>query len=469
MILRRASLLLAAILSLGACRGDPLPPVSPAPLSACLTFFLDDARSAGDVYDRDVQRKVHASIGAAMRGAGFNVHEDASLPHDLRAELITRPGSRLEAGARIEVALALSNRGHAVDKLEVRAAQEQPDYDGIVADQIVDGLFRSKSLSAFTRELRKPDAKQRLAGSALREALTPACAPAPPAVAGAPSASVTPIATAEPAPASASADITAGLLPGKPDPSAYAFVVGVETYKNAPPAPGGMRDAQRVAALLRRTLGVPDGHIKMAVGEKVDRLAFDLNLEWLKLNVPRGGRIYFYFSGHGALRRQSMTTYLLPHDGDPNALDKTAIPITAFMMSLAEIKGASVIAMVDASFAGTGPRSAPLAEGAPPRTLGDPELPNRVALISAVTSAEAAQASTDGGLFTRYLVEGLGHGRADIDGDGQISMQELLAWAGPRVTRAAKRGKGVQTPTVLLGPGSLPTSQIVLATGLTEP
>lgn len=468
MLYRRATLLFTALLSLGACRGDPLPPVSPAPLSACLTFFLDDARSALDVYDRDVQRNVHASIAAAMRGAGFNVHEDASLPYDLRAELTVHPGSRLATGARVEVKLALSNRGHSVDQLEVNAAQEQQDYGGLIADQIVDGVFRSRPLAAFTRELRKPDAKQRLAGSALREALTPVCALAPAAATSTKDAASAP---AEPAPAPGTAreETTAGLLPGKPDPNAYAFIVGVEAYKNAPPAPGGRADAERFAALARRTLGVSEGHIKMALGEKVDRLAFDLNLEWLKLNVPRGGRIYFYFSGHGALRRQSMTTYLLPHDGDPKALEKTAIPVAGFLLSLAEIKGASVIAIVDASFAGAGPRSAPLPDGNPPRTLNDPDLATRVALISAVTGAEAAQASGEGGLFTHYLVEGLGRGRADIDGDGQISLQELLSWAGPRVTRAAKGGKVTQTPAALLGPGSGPSSQIILATGLTEP
>src|SRR4051812_48929557 len=119
MILRSALLLLLATLSLGACHGgDVLPPVTPAPLSACLTFVLKDDRALSNAYDRDVQSGVRKSIEAAMVGAGFNMLSDPALPHDLLAELSTVPGSRVESGARVKVKLTLTSQGRAVDQLE---------------------------------------------------------------------------------------------------------------------------------------------------------------------------------------------------------------------------------------------------------------------------------------------------------------------------------------------------------------
>jgi hypothetical protein len=90
-------------------------------------------------------------------------------------------------------------------------------------------------------------------------------------------------------------------------------------------------------------------------------------------------------------------------------------------------------------------------------------------LVTAVTSAESAGDVPGGGsgLFSRYLAEGVGLGRADVDGDGSVSLQELLSWAGPRVTRDARREGRAQTPAVALAPGMPSPAHIVVVSGLT--
>ena len=456
----RRALLLSVSLGLAGCGGPPtLPALSPAPVAACLTLVVQDT-PLPNVSDRDVQKAVRASFEEAMVGAGFNVLADQALPHDLVARLEVTPGSRIESGTRVRAILTLERGGKVIDRIESSLAQATAGYQTTLADALVDGIFRSGELAVFTRALRSPRSGDHLAASALRVALTPpACAPAQPA---------TVVEPPPPAPVALPAS-PSRLVAGPAQPSAFALIVGVDAYKNAPAVPAARADAERFAELCRRTLGVPEGHIKIILGDKADKLAFDLTAEWLKLNVPRGGRIYFFFSGRGALRRQTVVEYLLPHDGDPRALDKTSVSLPGYLQLLAESRAKEIIAVVDAGFSGVGGRSVPSGENPrPPGNISDPEIPPRVALLSAVSSADVAgdEAGGTGGLFTRYVTEGVGTARADIDGDGRISLQEILAWASPRVTRQAKRDKRVQTPNLLLGVGVGNATQIALAAGL---
>ncbi|MEP7119394.1 MAG: caspase family protein [Byssovorax sp.] len=454
--MNRNAVLCLVVVALTGCQREVLPAVAPAPISACLTFVVQEEGVRADAYDRDVQSAVRATTETALVGAGFNVLEDPSQPHDLVARITTVPGSRLETNARVQTRIALESGGKIVATLDASAPQDGKDYDGAIADQLVDAAFRSADLAAFTRELRKPKSKQHLASSALRAAQAP-----PPAVIAPPPAAI----AVTIAPPIAAAPVESALVVGAPQPDAYALVIGVEAYDHAGRVPGAVADAQRFAALAQRTLGVPREHIKLVVGDKADKLAFDLNVEWLKLNVRREGRIYLYFSGRGALRRQTVTEYLLPKDGDPAALEKTSVSLPALLQALAQTRAREVVAFVDAGFSGPGERSAQPADAVAPRVISDPELGPRVALLSAVTSAEVAGSTRDGGgLLTRWLAYGLGTARADLDGDGQITLQELATWAGPRVTREAKRDKRGQSPALLLGPGFAATTTIV--TGL---
>lgn len=455
------ALLLSLGLAAAACGGPErsLPPIAPAPVAACLTLVVAEEGPRADAYDRQIQKAVRASFEEAMVGAGFNVLGDPALPHDLLATVTIDAGSRIASGSRVTATLTLTRNGQTIDRLEASAPRETPGYEGAVADALVDGLFRSGGLATFTRSMRNPKSRDHLAASALRVALAP-----PPAAPASPAPVV-----AEPPPPVALPAAPAAALAGAPQPKAYALVIGVESYKNAPRVAGARADAERFADLARRSLGVPAAQVRVLLDEKADKLGFELNIEWLKINVPRGGRVYFFFSGHGALRRQTMTEHLLPQDGDPKAPDRTAIALPAFLQALGQTQAKDVIAFVDAGYSGAGPRSASVVEGKPPAVISDPEVPPRVALLSAVTSAETAGDAGGGGLFTRYLVEALGAGRADFDGDGRITLHELATWLAPRVAREARREKRAQTPSLLLGPGAGPATQVVVASGIAGP
>jgi len=85
-----------------------------------------------------------------------------------------------------------------------------------------------------------------------------------------------------------------------------------------------------------------------------------------------------------------------------------------------------------------------------------------VAVLSASSVTEVAGQLPGGtsGLFTHFLLEGLGYGRADRDGDGQITLGELEAYVRPLVSKAARRDHRDQTP-VLSVEGRLSSAVVV--------
>ena len=91
----------------------------------------------------------------------------------------------------------------------------------------------------------------------------------------------------------------------------------------------------------------------------------------------------------------------------------------------------------------------------------------RLALFTASSGAEiSGQGSSGAGLFTQFLGEGLGRGHADINGDGQISLQELEEWVRPRVSREARRDNRDQNPSVVVGSGLKSAGSFIVAQGI---
>ena len=191
-------------------------------------------------------------------------------------------------------------------------------------------------------------------------------------------------------------------------------------------------------------------------------------MAWVTGNVPSGGRIYFYFSGHGAPDPGKGTSYLVPVDGDPQYLPNTSLTLDHVVQQLRTSKAKEVVMFTDACFSGAGGRSV-LAPGARPIVrLKAVAIPGNVILFSASGGDEISGPTSDGkaGLFSSYLLQGLGNGRADLNGDGQISLKELIDYVGPRVSREAAKGNRAQHPAVKSGDRTSGAAQLMLVWGL---
>lgn len=95
---------------------------------------------------------------------------------------------------------------------------------------------------------------------------------------------------------------TSGKLGSTPtQPAAYAVIVGVQTYQDGLPASeGAASDAESFRGLVKKSLGIPDSQVRSLIDDSATKANVERALDWARNSVPRGGRIYFYFAGHGA-------------------------------------------------------------------------------------------------------------------------------------------------------------------------
>jgi Caspase domain len=388
----------------------------------------------GADYTEPIRPSYPVQLAAQLRAAGFAVVEPEE-PHDLVVKFVG--ASNEEADLRLEtpdgapvdtLAYRLSGLGFAnADQLGMTAADWYDHLAGYVVEHLVNQLGASQKLSAFARDPSR---------AATLTSPSPSTSPSP-------------------------------FLPATPQPASFALVIGIDRYRDAPAAPGARADAEHFADLARRTLGLRPDHLRVAIEDRATRTDVMEGLKWLADVVPAGGRAYFFFSGHGAPSTDG-STYLVPYDADPKDLAGTGVSMNEVTRSLASLRAKEVLALVDACFSGAGGRSL-LPTGARPLLRVKEAAPAaRLALFTASQPDEISGLAPgeNAGVFTKYLTLGLGTGQADVDGDGQVTLQELADWVSPRVARDAKEDKREQHPKLALGTGLGSAGQFVVEYGV---
>ncbi len=221
-----------------------------------------------------------------------------------------------------------------------------------------------------------------------------------------------------------------------------AVIVGIESYSDiASKASYAERDADAFKAYIR-ALGVPERNIVLLKGSKAGKASLTKNLEsWLPRMAKPNGRVYFYFSGHGAPDVKTGLAYLVPWDGDPNFLEDTAYPVAKLYKTLGALPAKQILVAMDSCFSGAGGRSV-LASGARP-LVGKIEtgaVPANITVLAASASNEISGSLDDKGhgAFTYFLLEGLNAGKT--------TPKSLSDYLTPRVQDEARRLNRDQTP-----------------------
>lgn len=250
---------------------------------------------------------------------------------------------------------------------------------------------------------------------------------------------------------------------------AWAVIIGVENYREGlTPATHAEADAQAFAAYAEKTLGVPPSHIKTLLGERAGRADIASALEeWLPRNaVASGGRVYVFFSGHGAPDPESGDAYLVPYDADPAYLKTRGYAVKDLYAALGTLKGQESLVFLDACFSGSGDRSVLAAGTRPLVPVKEVRPVGGVVSLAAASAKQTTGASgrSAHGLFTHHLLAGM-QGKADANGDRAVSVGELGAYVKEKVEEEARLQNREQTPT-LSAPSGVDVQRLPLVEGL---
>ena len=401
----------------------------PGPGETTVVEFLLDAKTGELRQERRVVDKAVLMNGSDLvsASAGLTVGDPAP---SVALEFSAAGAKKLAAATEKAVGRAMAI------VVDGRFLSSPVIYSPIMGGRLsLSGNFTAREASDLARALSSGPLPERLT------LISPAPA-APPVAAKAPPAEV-------PAPVIVS-DVDApppALARGRAN--GVAVVIGVErTRQGLPRADFAAKDASVFASYLVKTLGYPEENVVLLLDDRAAKSDLEKYLEdWLPRKAASGATVVVFFSGHGAPDAARGTSFLVPYDGDPAFLAKTAYPLARLYETLGKLKGRRSIVLLDACFSGAGRRSA-LAKGARPLVAKheEAEPPANLAVLSAAASNQIG-GSLDAqghGLFTYYVLRAL----RDAAAAGRApTMQELFDSVSGKVESEARRLSGnEQTP-----------------------
>ena len=232
------------------------------------------------------------------------------------------------------------------------------------------------------------------------------------------------------------------------NPNALALVIGVANYRETgAKAVYADSDAKVFVDYAAEKLGVPRQRIKFLVNEKANEKEMLLATKrWLaRAALPSQSDIYVFFAGHGLASDDGKKMYLLPYDGAPELLDKTAILRDELFADIAQANPRSVTVFLDTCYSGTtrGPdmliASRPIAIRAKEQAV-----PEGFTVMTAAAGDQTAKPLEEAkhGMFSYFLMKGM-EGDADANQDNQITAGELHAYVQQNVIQ---QSSGSQTP-----------------------
>ena len=253
---------------------------------------------------------------------------------------------------------------------------------------------------------------------------------------------------------------------GPERPDDVAVIIGNGDYshlgKDIPDVKPAQSDAEAMRVYATEALGIRDGNIiflKDATGAQMTRVFGSKDdprgqlSDWVK---PGKSRVFVYFSGHGAPGGQSGSPYLIPVDADAARIELNGYPLKTLYDNLGKLPAQNVTVVLEACFSGLSPAGSVLSKASPIYfEVKAPPVPANLTIIAAGAANQIASWDSDesSGLFTRYFLEGMA-GKADLNGDGRVTLDELDRYLRDTLSYYARRYYGRdQQAQILRGGG----------------
>jgi uncharacterized caspase-like protein len=246
--------------------------------------------------------------------------------------------------------------------------------------------------------------------------------------------------------------------------NAYALIIGISQYQseNIRKLNYTHADAQAFHDLLidPERAGFQKDNVRLLLDANATRnqILKSIN-QWLFSRVSPDSTVMIFFAGHGGEEQDKCDPetgrkayYFLPWDADPEDMATTSVSQTDFQRLLRTLRSQRMVIFLDACHSSgvARPGSRDLAMVPSPKYEAFAEGEGRVV----IAAAKPEQCSWEDqklqhGIFTYHLLEAL-RGKADINGDGYVSIQEVVAYLQREVPRTVKLlGKEPQDPTFI--------------------
>ena len=226
----------------------------------------------------------------------------------------------------------------------------------------------------------------------------------------------------------------------------WAVVIGISKYKQVRSLAFADKDALGIYDYLVSQVGVPKDQVTLLINEQatLNNLKRVLGTELRRKAGPKD-TVIIYYAGHGAPETDSTSSdddglekYLVPYEGDPSDLYTTGLPMREVETILQRLASERVIFITDSCYSGatagrtfaTASRRAVVSDAFLARLA---KAKGRVVLTASRASEVSEERDNLGhGVFTYYLLEGL-KGKADLDGDGIITVDEIYSYVAQKV------------------------------------
>jgi len=241
------------------------------------------------------------------------------------------------------------------------------------------------------------------------------------------------------------------------NPNAVALIIGIDKYEAIANAQWAESDAGMFYDFANKSLGISTDRIKLIRGDKSDMRGIWKSVEqWLPAYVDeRKSDVYVYFAGHGLASENGDDVYLIPWDGDPELLKRTALRRSEFVETLKSLNAASVTLFMDTCYSGKakGGKGVLVADARGLRIVKKDktsDLPPNFTLFSAAANDETARShpSLKHGLFSYWMMRGLG-GEADMNNDSKLTNGELHSFVSKKVQQTATTSGYKQHPQLV--------------------
>jgi hypothetical protein len=240
-----------------------------------------------------------------------------------------------------------------------------------------------------------------------------------------------------------------------------ALIIGIENYTEAPKANYANLDAKYFFDYARRAFGVSKQNINLLVNEEATVVKTDKAVSlWLKSKIKKNkSDLIIFFAGHGLASSDGKELYLLPQDGNPDRLERTALSRTDLFKEIISLNPKSVTMFLDTCYSGVSrDEQMLLASARPVRIVADDQegIPDNFTIFSAsqLDQISSGLKEANHGIFSYYLMKGL-EGNADSNQDKKITNGELLAYMDENVSQKAAEQGREQNPSLAGDPDKI--------------